>query len=156
MLAIFAVGHAVESNILVATPRRRARPSAPGRGDLRLLRPSGALFGFIGLLLAVPVAAVIGVLVRFAIERYLASPLYDPPLTGWRSFRSISRIARRSAATISWWRRRNEAAVAWLDRWPHWPAPALVLWGPAGSGKTHLAQVFARALGRRRDRTRRL
>ena len=37
----------------------------------------------------------------------------------------------------------NAEAVAWLDRWPHWPAPALVLTGPAGSGKSHLAQVFA-------------
>jgi chromosomal replication initiation ATPase DnaA len=36
----------------------------------------------------------------------------------------------------------NEAAVVWLDRWPHWPAPALALAGPAGSGKTHLAHVF--------------
>jgi DnaA regulatory inactivator Hda len=37
----------------------------------------------------------------------------------------------------------NAAAVAWLDRWPLWPAPALTLYGPAGSGKTHLAHVFA-------------
>jgi chromosomal replication initiation ATPase DnaA len=37
----------------------------------------------------------------------------------------------------------NEAAIAWLDRWPRWPAPALALYGPAGSGKTHLAHVFA-------------
>jgi chromosomal replication initiation ATPase DnaA len=37
----------------------------------------------------------------------------------------------------------NEAAIAWLDRWPGWPAPALALYGPAGSGKTHLAHVFA-------------
>jgi chromosomal replication initiation ATPase DnaA len=36
----------------------------------------------------------------------------------------------------------NEAAVAWLDRWPLWPAPALVIHGPPGSGKTHLAQVW--------------
>jgi len=36
----------------------------------------------------------------------------------------------------------NAAAVAWLDRWPDWPAPCVVLTGPAGSGKTHLAQVF--------------
>jgi DnaA regulatory inactivator Hda len=36
----------------------------------------------------------------------------------------------------------NEAAVAWLDRWPRWSAPALVLCGPAGCGKTHLVQVF--------------
>jgi chromosomal replication initiation ATPase DnaA len=43
----------------------------------------------------------------------------------------------------------NEAAVAWLDRWPDWPAPALALAGPAGSGKTHLAQVFAARSGAR-------
>lgn len=36
----------------------------------------GYLFGFVGLLVAVPAAAAVGVLVRFAIERYLASPLY--------------------------------------------------------------------------------
>jgi predicted PurR-regulated permease PerM len=36
----------------------------------------GSLFGFLGLLLAVPVAASLGVLVRFGIERYLESRLY--------------------------------------------------------------------------------
>src|SRR5579883_401971 len=36
----------------------------------------------------------------------------------------------------------NAAAIAWLDRWPHWPAPALTLSGPTGSGKTHLAHVW--------------
>jgi len=42
----------------------------------------GAAFGFLGVLLAVPVAAVIGVLARFWLRRYLASPLYlDPPPT---------------------------------------------------------------------------
>ncbi len=40
----------------------------------------GAAFGFLGVLLAVPVTAVIGVLCRFWLHRYLASPLYhDPP-----------------------------------------------------------------------------
>ena len=39
-----------------------------------------AAFGFLGVLLAVPVAATIGVLSRFWLRRYLASPLYlDPP-----------------------------------------------------------------------------
>jgi predicted PurR-regulated permease PerM len=38
----------------------------------------GELFGFLGVLLALPAAAVTGVLVRFALSRYLASPLYDP------------------------------------------------------------------------------
>jgi len=36
----------------------------------------------------------------------------------------------------------NAEAVRWLDAWPGWPGPALVIFGPAGSGKTHLAQVF--------------
>ncbi|MGE4253462.1 MAG: AI-2E family transporter [Parvibaculaceae bacterium] len=34
------------------------------------------LFGFVGLLLAVPLAAALGVLVRFALQQYLNSPLY--------------------------------------------------------------------------------
>jgi chromosomal replication initiation ATPase DnaA len=37
----------------------------------------------------------------------------------------------------------NADAVAWIDRWPRWPAHALALFGPAGCGKTHLAHVFA-------------
>ncbi len=41
----------------------------------------------------------------------------------------------------------NAAAVAWLDRWPQWPAPALALSGPPGSGKSHLAHVFAARAG---------
>ena len=41
----------------------------------------------------------------------------------------------------------NETAVAWIDLWPSWPQPALVLHGPAGSGKTHLAQVWRHTSG---------
>lgn len=37
----------------------------------------GSVFGFVGLLLAVPLAAAIGVLVRFALKQYLASSLYS-------------------------------------------------------------------------------
>lgn len=40
------------------------------------LLASGYLFGFVGLLLAVPLAAAAGVLTRFALQRYRASPLY--------------------------------------------------------------------------------
>jgi predicted PurR-regulated permease PerM len=44
---------------------------------------AGAAFGFVGVLLAVPVAAIIGVLSRFWLRRYIASPLYlDPPGVG--------------------------------------------------------------------------
>lgn len=35
------------------------------------------LFGFVGVLVAVPIAAAVGVLVRFALRIYLASPLYS-------------------------------------------------------------------------------
>ncbi len=41
----------------------------------------------------------------------------------------------------------NEVAVAWIDRWPDWPGPALALYGPPGSGKTHLCQVWRAASG---------
>jgi predicted PurR-regulated permease PerM len=44
------------------------------------LLAGGAAFGFLGVLLAVPVTAALGVLARFWIRRYLHSPLYlDPP-----------------------------------------------------------------------------
>lgn len=36
----------------------------------------------------------------------------------------------------------NRQAVDWIDRWPEWPAAALIVCGPAGCGKTHLARVF--------------
>jgi predicted PurR-regulated permease PerM len=42
----------------------------------------GFLFGFVGLLIAVPLAAAIGVVTRFALRQYYASPLYaDTPTT---------------------------------------------------------------------------
>ncbi|GAB4356871.1 MAG: regulatory inactivation of DnaA Hda protein [Kiloniellaceae bacterium] len=41
----------------------------------------------------------------------------------------------------------NEVAVAWIDRWPDWPGHALALYGPPGSGKTHLCQVWRQASG---------
>jgi chromosomal replication initiation ATPase DnaA len=41
----------------------------------------------------------------------------------------------------------NEAAVRMIDSWPDWSAPALVLTGPEGSGKTHLAHVWQATSG---------
>ncbi len=41
----------------------------------------------------------------------------------------------------------NDAAVAMIDRWPDWPGPALVVVGPAASGKTHLASVWRHRTG---------
>ena len=36
----------------------------------------------------------------------------------------------------------NLEAVAWIDKWPDWPAPALLLLGHKAAGKTHLANVW--------------
>ncbi len=36
----------------------------------------------------------------------------------------------------------NREALAWMQRWPDWPAPALVLHGPEGAGKSHLAAIW--------------
>jgi chromosomal replication initiation ATPase DnaA len=36
----------------------------------------------------------------------------------------------------------NRQAVALIDRWPDWLNPGLILIGPPGSGKTHLAEVW--------------
>lgn len=72
---IFAVGQFVEGNIL--TPKLVG--SSVGLHPVWLLfalTVFGTLFGFVGMLVAVPVAAVIGVLVRFVIEEYQESPLY--------------------------------------------------------------------------------
>src|SRR6266849_11135352 len=41
----------------------------------------------------------------------------------------------------------NEAALGSIERWPDWPAPALVLHGPAGSGKSHLAELWRKRSG---------
>jgi len=36
----------------------------------------------------------------------------------------------------------NEEAVKWVELWPNWPQPVLVIVGPKGAGKSHLANVF--------------
>jgi predicted PurR-regulated permease PerM len=81
VVGIFAVGQVLEGNILV--------PRIVGN-SVRLhpvwllfaVSAFGALFGFTGMLIAVPVAAAIGVLVRFAIGQYMASRLYGVPPPG--------------------------------------------------------------------------
>jgi predicted PurR-regulated permease PerM len=45
----------------------------------------GYLFGFVGLLIAVPLASAIGVMTRFALRTYYASSLYAPTATGGRT-----------------------------------------------------------------------
>lgn len=73
--AVFASGQILEGYVL--TPRMVGeRVGLHPVWVLFALMAGGALLGFTGVLLAVPAAAVIGVLVRFAISRYLQSPLY--------------------------------------------------------------------------------
>jgi chromosomal replication initiation ATPase DnaA len=43
----------------------------------------------------------------------------------------------------------NAAALALIDRWPDWPDQAMVLSGPEGCGKSHLAAIWAEAAGAR-------
>lgn len=38
----------------------------------------------------------------------------------------------------------NELAYATLEQWPDWPDPVMLLLGPPGSGKTHLASIWAK------------
>src|SRR6186713_1683984 len=43
----------------------------------------------------------------------------------------------------------NAAALALIERWPDWPSRTVLLRGPEGSGKSHLAAIWARASGAR-------
>lgn len=72
---VFMVGQFIEGNIL----QPRLVGKSVGLHPVWLmfaLVAFGAMFGFVGLLVAVPAAAAVAVLVRFAISRYLESPLY--------------------------------------------------------------------------------
>jgi len=74
-VAIFVTGQFFEGNIL--QPRLVGR--SVGLHPVWLmfgLFAFGVLFGFIGLLIAVPATAAIAVLMRFALARYLTSPIY--------------------------------------------------------------------------------
>lgn len=43
----------------------------------------------------------------------------------------------------------NAAALALIERWPDWPSPVMALVGPEGSGKSHLAAIWAEMAGAR-------
>ncbi len=76
--AIFLVGQAIEGNIL--SPKLLG--DNVGMHPLWILfalLAGGSLFGILGMLIAVPVAAIIGVLVSFFIAQYKSSPLYRQP-----------------------------------------------------------------------------
>jgi len=75
VLAVFFTGQFLEGNIL----QPKLVGSSVGLHPVWLmfaLFAFSVLFGFVGLLIAVPAAAACGVLVRFALSRYLESDLY--------------------------------------------------------------------------------
>lgn len=81
VVVVFVVGQALEGNIL----------SPMLVGDRVGLHPvwimfallaGGVLFGFVGVLVAVPAAAVVGVIVRHLVRRYRESPIYRGGNTG--------------------------------------------------------------------------
>ncbi|MGQ7791523.1 hypothetical protein ACUN0C_03850 [Faunimonas sp. B44] len=43
----------------------------------------------------------------------------------------------------------NREAAGFIGRWPDWPTPVVALSGPPGSGKTHLAHIWAARSGAR-------
>lgn len=72
---IFVIGQVIEGNVL--TPKLVG--SSVGLHPVWLifaLSVFGTLFGFVGMLVAVPVAAALGVIARFAVEKYRNSLLY--------------------------------------------------------------------------------
>jgi predicted PurR-regulated permease PerM len=88
---IFAVGQLTEANLL--TPKLL--------GDRIHLHPvwvifalfaGGTLYGFVGVLVAVPAAAVIGVLVRLALSYYRGSSLYDARPSEAETVTNLTRI----------------------------------------------------------------
>lgn len=77
VVGVFAVGQVLEANVL-APKLVGERVQLHPVWVIFALFAFGTIFGFLGVLLALPAAAVVGVLARFALGRYLASPLYDP------------------------------------------------------------------------------
>ena len=76
VIAIFLIGQLVEGNII--TPRFVGkRVGLHPVWMIFAMFAFGYLFGFVGLLLAVPLAAAIAVLLRFALRQYFASPFYS-------------------------------------------------------------------------------
>ncbi len=75
VLVIFVVGQFMEGYVL-APKLVGERVGLHPVWLMFALFAFGYLFGFVGLLVAVPLAAAIGVLTRFAIRQYLASPIY--------------------------------------------------------------------------------
>ena len=154
--AVFMVGQAVEGNFL--TPKLVG--SSVGLHPVWLLfalAAFGTLFGFVGMLVAVPVAAMLGVLARYGIAHYRKGRLY-------RGLEARARMATsetmaeqlilnlpvrpalgRDDFFVSDGERRRPSPGSRAGR--DWPHGKMVLVGPEASGKTHLAHVWAAMTG---------
>jgi predicted PurR-regulated permease PerM len=79
--AVFLVGHLLEGNVL--SPKLVGdRVGLHPVWIMFALLAGGSLFGFVGVLIAVPVAAIIGVMVRHLLGRYHASGFYRGGVSG--------------------------------------------------------------------------
>ena len=75
VVGVFGIGQVLEGYIL--TPKLVGeKVGLHAVWVIFALMAGGSLFGFTGMLLAIPVAAVIGVVLRFSLKSYLNSPLY--------------------------------------------------------------------------------
>ena len=126
----------------------------------------GYLFGFVGLLVAVPLAATIGVLAALCAAPISRKPdlhrRTEPGPAGPCRARAPDQramnVPRQLALALdhaeSFAREdflagpSNEAALGLIERWPDWPDRALALVGPEGAGKSHLAAIWAENRGR--------
>jgi len=126
------------------------------------LLAGGSLFGFVGILIAVPTAAVIGVIVRHllaAIARAASSRRRSGLRRRWQtSLPSTWRCRRRTYAREDFVTASgNREALAWIDRWPDWRRPR---WRWAARrlrqdpSRPHLGGAGGRDLDRRLPRSR--
>ncbi|MEN9500647.1 MAG: hypothetical protein RIS83_2467 [Pseudomonadota bacterium] len=82
IVAIFIIGQGIEGYVIYPY-LLGDRVELHAVWVIFALFAGGVAFGFLGVLLAVPMAATIGVVTRYWLRRYLESPLYlDPPRTG--------------------------------------------------------------------------
>ncbi len=91
---IFVIGQFIEGNIL--TPRLVGEKiGLHAVWVMFALMAGGSLMGFVGIMIAVPVTAVIGVMVRFFLEQYLKSPYYK----GGKKIPSAASLKKKAKKT---------------------------------------------------------
>ena len=88
VVGIFVVGQVVEGNVLQPWLVGRSVNLHPVWIIFALLA-GGTVFGFLGVLLGVPLAVVISALLRFAFRRYRESALYKDPALAPSAYRAV-------------------------------------------------------------------